>query len=66
MKLYVDEVNIYEGYGRFTKGLYIINEDSTYRHWVFIDGRCATAYNDLPDLVSYTFINDNPSLILEK
>ena len=66
MKLYAHPVMIYLNNGESTKGIYIHNEDSTYRHWVTMDGRCATAVKGVANPVSYKYIDPTNPLIIEE
>ena len=66
MKVYVHPVIIYLDNGESSKGIYIHNEDCTYRHWVLIDGRCATAIKGVMNPVSYEYIDTGKQLIIEE
>ena len=66
MKLIVKEVEIIEDGGKTTPAFYIHNEDYTYRHWVFIDGRCATAVKGVANPVSYIHTHNMNELIIEQ
>lgn len=64
MKLIVREVEIIEDNGKTTPAFYIHNEDYTYRHWVFIDGRVTTAVKGMPNPISYINAHNMNELII--